>query len=394
MADETDDNLPQATELAVARPQTLAYRSAAARSTRAGRNLQSVREFMRPDHLKEFGKTLALVAPLTVLIWVWAEREQAVEVPDKRTFAVSVRSLNPNKTVALAPGQPDTVVVELKGPRASVEAVKEATRDPAKSRLIVDVGDIFEPGGPYPVVLDALIDQQKIFADYGVTVHATDPVKLMVVVDSQVERDVPVRLSAEFADGVQTATFEPKTVKVRGPERTIKQLEASGGLKAELDIVNYAELRGRAGAKVELTQVPLRPIAGAPGVTLEVPTVSKVTLQLSQEEQGELKSIVVWVNKPAGLEGHVTATVTPVVLTGLKVIGPSDALRQLREDRVVPAPQAVIAITRDDIGTRGGRRQPTVLNLPPGVRVVPTSVSEVTFDVLESTAVEDARPIP
>ena len=336
---------------------------------------------------------MALVAPLTVLVWVWAEREQAVEVPDKKPFAIAVRATNINHPVALAQGQADTVVIEMSGPRAGVEAIKDAVaKDIAKGRLMIDVPDLYEPGGPYTLVLDSILDQQKIFSDYGVSVHATDPATLSITVDKLVERDVPVRLPAELTDGVQTATFEPKTVKISGPERTIARLEKDGTLKAELEIVNLTELRNRTGLTQTLPNVPLRPIDVA-GVTFDTPTIAKVTLQLSEEKQEEIRAMVVYINKPAALEGHVLASVTPVVLTGVKVIGPSDALRQLREGRGSP-PYAVITITREDIGKRGEPRAPTFLNLPAGVRVVESSVQPVTFDVIESTASDDASPIP
>ena len=357
------------------------------------RSRARVREFFRRDNLRDFLSTMALVAPLTVLVWVWAEREQAVEVPDKKPFAIAVRATNITRPVTIAPGQADTVVVEMSGPRAGVEAIKDAVaKNVALGRLVIDVPDTYDPGGPYTLVLDSILDQQKIFRDYGVTVHATDPAKLLIMVDKQVERDVPVRLPTEIADGVQTATFEPKTVKVSGPERAITELEKAGMLKAELAIANLTELRARGIPTPPLTNVPLRPIDVA-GVTFDVPKIARVTLQLSEEKQDEIRSMVVYINKPAALEGHVLASVTPVVLNGVKVIGPSDALVQLREGKG-PPPYAVVTITREDIGKRSEPRVPTFLNLPPGVRVVESSVPAVTFDVIESTAADDVSPIP
>src|SRR4051812_23194500 len=275
MADTENANLS-------APPAPVPLRYEPRRSSRLSRTRSRIREFFRPDHLREFLSTLALVAPLTVLVWVWAEREQAVEVPVKKSFAIAVRASNVTKTVALAQGESDSVLVEMNGPRAGVEAIKDAiAKDPDKGRLVIDVGDIYEPGGPNTLVLDSLLDQQKLFVEHGVKITSTEPAKVAVVVDRQIEREVPVRLPVEIADGVQSSSFEPKTVKVRGPERVIKQLEANGGLRAELDLSNLAELRSRGGLKpIELAAVPLKPVEGT-GVTFDVPKVSKVTLQLS-----------------------------------------------------------------------------------------------------------------
>lgn len=356
-------------------------RAAIRRNSSLARLRPKVRDFFRRERLREFVSTLALVAPLTVLVWVWAEREQAVDVPVKKLFGIAVTSSIPGKTVALAPGQPDTVTVEMTGPRAGVEGIRDAiAKDLSKARLVIDVSRDYDPGGPYTLPLESILDQQKIFIDYGVTITSSEPANLSINVDRRVERDVPVKLPAEIAASVQTATFEPKSVKIRGPERVIKQLEANSELRAELELSNPTELRSRGTRSISLPNVPLRAIA-AQGVTFDTPTITSVTLTLSQEEPAELKPVYVFISQPAGLK--VKTTVNQLVVSGVRVIGPNDALRQLREGKVVP--QAVLTITRDDQGKRG-ERTPVIQNLPAGVRVDEASVPSVTFDVSADTA--------
>src|SRR4051812_26806963 len=63
-----------------------------------------------------FLKTLIWVAPLTLLIWVYAEREQAVTVAGV-TFPVDVRTVDHNRIVQLRSPADKNIIVELSGPR-------------------------------------------------------------------------------------------------------------------------------------------------------------------------------------------------------------------------------------------------------------------------------------
>lgn len=357
-----------------------------ARARPRSRWASKFRQTFSRESLKEFGTTLALVVPLTILIWVWAEREQTE--PYKAPFVLSVLPSDPTQIMSLLP-ETSKVAVELQGPRSGIEAMKDAiAKDRTKATLSIDVGTGLKPGGPYDVPIDSMLDQQKLFRDHGISVVGTEPGTVKVMVDRVVERDLQVKVPAELEGRVQSAMVEPPTVKVRGPAAVLDQLESSGKLRAELDLKKDAEILGaRPGTRMTLQQVALVPI-DAPNVTFAAREASRVVLQLSQEEQGEIKSVVVFVKKPAALEGRVTVNVTPLVLTSVRVIGPSDVVRQLREDRIEPRPAAVVTIRREDIGT-SGLRQPVFTDLPPGVRVVEGSVSPVQFQVTPTAGGSD-----
>jgi hypothetical protein len=67
-------------------------------------------------------KQFAWVAPLTILIWVYAEREQQTtrDIP----FAVELRSSNPNVVVRLVEPSDGYVTATMTGPRARLEEMR------------------------------------------------------------------------------------------------------------------------------------------------------------------------------------------------------------------------------------------------------------------------------
>src|SRR5690606_16712093 len=79
------------------------------------------------ERIVEMLKQLAWVVPLTVLIWVYAEREQ-IETRRNETIPFRLVSVDPNRSVVLAPRQDSNVVVELQGPRARVQSVLQGLR--------------------------------------------------------------------------------------------------------------------------------------------------------------------------------------------------------------------------------------------------------------------------
>src|SRR5881392_2688309 len=61
-------------------------------------------------------KTLAWVTPLTILIWVYAEREQVTSRPV--TIPIAVKSVDPNRIVRLRSGD-ESVSAQISGPNAA-----------------------------------------------------------------------------------------------------------------------------------------------------------------------------------------------------------------------------------------------------------------------------------
>ena len=343
--------------------------------------IKNLRYAFSPENLREFVTTLALVVPLTVLIWVWAEREQTAEY--KPILTLGVHALNPSRSMSIVDatgdGRPVNVGVTLVGPKSGVDALRDAiNRDASHARITLEVPDDVDPTGTRDVNIQPLLDEQKLFREYGVTVKSAEPNTLKIRSDDLVTRDLTVSVPAEFTGRVESFVGEPMTVRVRGPEALIVKLAASGTLRADLDVASLvARHDAEPGATIPPGSVALRPIAG---VTFEPAQVGDVRLQFSQAEQGELRSIVVYVAQPARLRARVT--VDPPLLTSVKIAGPPDVVRQLQsKEGDARSFYAQLRIDRADLG-QSGTRPTTIVGLPAGVRVVDeASIPPVRFDV-------------
>lgn len=374
---------------------TLGYRTAPRRSGMISSLRKQSRQYFTLERLREFGTTMALVVPLTLLIWVWAEREQNVP-SEKMLFIVDVRSGDPTKTMSIVRDgtTSQAITVELTGPRSGLDAIRETiAKNPSESRLTVEVNDSFEPSNePYQISISSRLNQQKLFEANGVTVQGADPSTAQVLVDRVVERELDVKLRPDLASRVESAEFTPKTVKARGPERTIAQLESSGKLVAELELRTQSEiLNARPGTDLILGQERIRPIS-APDVTFDTPQIASGRLKMSQKATGVIRSITVYVAKPAGYEAQYIVT-APLTMTNVPVIGPADVLKRLENDEIQPKPFALLTIAREDQG-KSGSRLPTFQLLPPGVEVDMQQIAPLQFSVTGADAANDTRPLP
>ena len=69
-------------------------------------------------------KTLPWVIPITIIIWIYAEREQVGE-PETATFPLAVRIDVPNRIVTLEDPSSSQITATLKGPSVNVRKVIE-----------------------------------------------------------------------------------------------------------------------------------------------------------------------------------------------------------------------------------------------------------------------------
>src|SRR5438105_1454493 len=65
-------------------------------------------------------KTLAWVVPLTLLIWIYAEREQVASMKDV-AVPFDLVSIDPNVSVSLSRTQDKNLLLELQGPQARLQ---------------------------------------------------------------------------------------------------------------------------------------------------------------------------------------------------------------------------------------------------------------------------------
>src|SRR5204862_8309537 len=75
-------------------------------------------------------RSLLWVAPLTLLIWIYAEREQ--QIPGTARFQIAIKSADPTQVASVANANDQNVTATLKGPKARLDEAKERL-DPRSS---------------------------------------------------------------------------------------------------------------------------------------------------------------------------------------------------------------------------------------------------------------------
>src|SRR3954468_14912081 len=126
-------------------------------------------------------KTLAWVIPLTLLIWIWAEREQVAETKDEAVPFELVNNSSDRAVLLQFPADKN-LVLDLQGPQARLQDVLTKLRGgnmPQGLRIELPANlDVSR------TTLQALplVRQQRIFADNGITVLSCQPQVLRVMV--------------------------------------------------------------------------------------------------------------------------------------------------------------------------------------------------------------------
>src|SRR5215207_3808439 len=137
-------------------------------------------------------KTLAWVVPLTLLIWIYAEREH---VATRKDVAVpfELATIDPNLVVALTPRQDKNLILELQGPQARLQEVLQTLRGGMMPQgLRIDIPLNLTPNREHEIPTLSLVQNQKIFTDNGVLVLGVQPSRLEVMIDQVVEREARV----------------------------------------------------------------------------------------------------------------------------------------------------------------------------------------------------------
>jgi hypothetical protein len=209
------------------------------------------------EQVVHFLKTLVWVAPLTLLIWIYAERENSVKAPPE-SVSIDVKTSDSNRLVTLRRPPDKNIIVELEGPRAKLDKVHEELQPKAngKAAVQIEVDPLIGLGGQELLTVGQ-INNLPIFKNNGVTVKSAQPPYLFVDIDRFEEADAQVVAPKELADVLENARFVPDTVKIRAPSQLLHKAEADlkgNPLTVTADIAKRAELKGKTG-KVDLEGV-------------------------------------------------------------------------------------------------------------------------------------------
>lgn len=321
-----------------------------------------------PPRIIEALKTLSWLAPLTLLIWIYAEREQIDSID--QSIPIEVRSDDPNRFVTLR--MPDkNVVAQLSGPRARLEEIRRQVQPQGdRPSVIITIDPNLPPQDVHQLDTAQQLSRNPIFVRSGITVGNCKPARLPVYVDEFVERELDVQAPAGATNIVGAPIFDPRRVKVRAPKSYFAEAERLGPLVVEAELAS-TELLDKPGPHEASVPVSCPRLRQDRNVTY---TPNKVTAAF-EVRQADVKytipSMAVFVAGPQNLLSQYRVDCAPSV-ANVTVIGPPDKIELLqRED--FPKPKAVLEVSGDDLPADVPRppRRLIYRGLPEGVRVSP-----------------------
>jgi hypothetical protein len=309
------------------------------------------------ENIAGFLKNMAWTIPLTVLIWVYAEREEEVPAADQ-PIAIDVTSNDPSKVVTLEYPREKMIICDLKGPRSNLDRFQESL--PTSGPITINLDTRQLPNGEEPILTMEYLMQNSRFKEAGITIDKCTPPTLTVYVDSLETRKLPVEAPANIAV-LKSATFNPPTVSVTGPSRVLEQM---AHVTADISSLPSLDQPGPHPAQ----KVSLVGDSGS-SVTFS-PTQVDATLSVQEKDVVyTCKNVPVWFDiQPTTADQFAISVVNNSgFVPKVEVIGPPEQIARMRQGDV-PAPRAVLEIGPDKVHNTNPV-QLKIEDLPDGVRV-------------------------
>lgn len=323
--------------------------------------------FSRESFISSF-KSLLWVVPLTVLIWIYAEREEDVTV-NGVPVVLDVRSSEPRMFVRLASRNP-TIQVDLKGRQVDVEQIKDWLQTTPAS---IEVARNLTPG-EHQIYLQFELNQLPRVKNKGVTISNCTPAEVTVDVDEIETIDVDVKARPEDSKTLGSPIFNPARVKISAPRRLIRQAQQDTGGQGLVAYANFAAFKQLMlePGKHSLSAVPVVPSIGIEDSHVQPDAVSaEVDVTDKAERTITLPYLRVLAASPrdAGTRADQYKPYFDPTLTNVTVTGPEQQIALLQDPNYAPtpAPAAIFEVNYNDI--ENPAPAPIMFQLPPGVHV-------------------------
>jgi hypothetical protein len=312
------------------------------------------------ENIASFLKTMAWAAPLTVLIWVYAESEQ--QVPDTdQPISIEVTSRDPDKIVTLDPGE-RSITCDLRGPRSNLDRFKATLSPTTPITIELDTRQMSDRED-YISTLDKLRESPQ-FRDAGITIEKCEPAMLPVYVDTRTQRLLPVKAPANVT-GLESVSFDPPAVSVSGPRRFLK---------------NYNEVIADISTLPELSEPGIHPpvnvsLQSDPSGTLAYePSQVKAVLTVAPTDVTRAFTLPIWLAMQPDINKNYDITLkgNGFVLK-VDLVGPPSQLDRIGRDI---NPHFLLNI--DDANVSAVGPVPLKIDLPDGIRLA-GSPPQITF---------------
>lgn len=331
------------------------------------------RDTFNREQLLSSLRALAWVAPLTLIIWIYAEREQ--QLPDTARFHIVVKSADPTQVANFVNPSDQNVLVmaNLKGPKARLDKAKDMLDPRSGGGPVVIMIDGSRDPNQYEIDILAQIQKDFRIDTNGVTVEDCSPRYVRVDVDALQEVELVVRADPQIR--FPTApTFDPPVVKVFAPAAAVRSAKGEWYARANLPPL--------APGPHTIKAVPVT-VEGLDPKTPVRPATVSATLEVGQaDEEYEIASVPVFPLvevDPLALDSHRLRF--DQFVSNVLVVGTPDKIKRLQDSSVKPRPKARFEVTDNDVGKQRVSRE-LKFELPEGISLKSPTPRTVTFDLL------------
>lgn len=334
------------------------------------------------SHAIDALKTLLWVVPLTVLIWVYAEREQRVPLRDL-PVRVEVKSNQPDRIVTLLQPEDGRVYIDLRGPQGKLEDVRTLLADPRTKPVEIVVPEEIRPGFEGDFEIATRLKSDELFLRNLVDVENVRP-SVKIRVEEKVRRQVPVQPQPALPGDV---AIEPENVTLEGSPGAFQNIPEELMI-AVADLSKFTHQ----GVGTYTETVPVRFPAGTDSIKI-VPSKVTAKVEIRQAEAYELpQPVPIVVELPAGIldgSGQVPSftdrynlSFSKVTQPKVMVTGSGAGIEQLKQGKFKPT--AVIKLTPEDLEIPGEKIKhirPEDYRLPKDVIVTSPADVDVKINI-------------
>lgn len=328
----------------------------------ASRQMSAVQRTPVGKRLSEIIRNLVWVIPLSLLIWVYAEREQ---VNERSAIPVEVRvkSERSDRVISLVTPGNHLFYVDLKGTNANIA---DARRELDQKPIEITIPGTVSVGPLVALAAQDEIASAPVFVDRGIVITGVSPNTLTLDVDEVVEVDVRPELPEDISARLSgQTTLEPPTVRLRGPQRILTNRDNPPRVVASITEQMLPKVPG----PHEIASVPLQLKTPHEQVTI-TPTTVKARLRVrSNTRRYTIPAVPVFIGGPKPLLDRygVAFDNDDAFMRRITVIGPEDQVNRIESGELTV--YALLVLQLDD-----GKGQP--LPRPPSY-VVPKELPDV-----------------
>lgn len=350
---------------------------------RAARKMAAVQRTPLGRRALNVVRNLVWVVPLTILVWLYAEREQFDS--QRVTIPITISTERQDRIATIISPMPSNLVVDLKGPRSRIEQARQDLS--ARQGIQILVPAQTPVGKEVALASQAAIENDPVFLNNGVTVKAPEPQSITVKIDEmhpglevrpQVSPDILSRLDAP-------PTFDPPVVKIVGPRSLVTD--------AKDPPIVMAEISEQVLPKIGSADIPTVTLTlKHPNELLKiVPLTLKARVRIkSAIASYTLSSVPVFVmGPPALMEKYRVVFPNGPFIPRVTFLGPEDQISRIRNNEIIP--KAVLEIRQED-ATQHLPRSPSSFILPADASEVKVSDEDKTrtidFTLVERTRLE------